>query len=264
MLSLLWTNLLRLGVPVGAVWVIAQSEWGGQRPELPPFEPGEFSFIEIEDRLPSWPAATQEEVQEVTPAGEVSPERLASSGEVGTVEHLLENCVALSQRDLDYIFGSSDPDGGGLDCSGTILWLLREEGIGSVPRQSNFQWEWLKQAGRLQEKGEFPNPRAALAAMEPGDLLFWRNTYDTGVEDRISHVMIYVGQDPESEKHYMFGARSGRLSGLSGAQVDFFEFRWPKNQNEKFAGFGTVPGLQPLLRENATLDQLLALYQPTG
>lgn len=78
-----------------------------------------------------------------------------------------------------YVWGGSSPSTS-FDCSGYVSWVLNHCGVG---------WNF----GRLGAKAlsevctHIPPSSAA-----PGDLIFFKNTYDTG-NDYASHVGIYVG-----------------------------------------------------------------------
>ncbi len=50
------------------------------------------------------------------------------------VQRLFETALALTRENLTYLYGSSDPANGGMDCSGTIFHVLRAVGIDDVPR----------------------------------------------------------------------------------------------------------------------------------
>ena len=151
----------------------------------------------------------------------------------------------MALQGLAYKFGADDPATGGLDCSGAVQYLLRQEGIGAVPRTAYTQYQWLKDLGNLKRVSRrFWSAKRVASRLRPGDLMFWTGTYDTGRSPNISHVMIYLGRDASNGKHYMFGASSRRSKGLHGNAVDVYEFVYPrKHGKDNFAGFGSVPGL---------------------
>ena len=59
------------------------------------------------------------------------------------VQKMIERALALTKRKLTYRFASADPGNGGMDCSGTIYYLLRSGDIDAVPRQSDQICQWL-------------------------------------------------------------------------------------------------------------------------
>ena len=73
---------------------------------------------------------------------------------------------------VPYVYGGTSPSG--FDCSGLVYYVLKSHGI-TVSRSSAAMYK----CGTPIDKSE----------LEPGDLVFFQNTYTTG----ISHVGIYVG-----------------------------------------------------------------------
>lgn len=82
--------------------------------------------------------------------------------------------TALEHTGARYRWGGASP--AGFDCSGLIYYVLQENGI-PVPRDH---------AGQLSA-----GARIDRQELEPGDLVFFRNTYTWG----LSHSGIYVGSD---------------------------------------------------------------------
>jgi cell wall-associated NlpC family hydrolase len=78
---------------------------------------------------------------------------------------------------MAYVWGGSSPTSG-FDCSGYVSWVINQSGAGSV--------------GRMTASGLL-NHCAVIAPGEaqPGDLIFFENTYDSA--GPASHVGIYVG-----------------------------------------------------------------------
>jgi cell wall-associated NlpC family hydrolase len=157
----------------------------------------------------------------------------------------LHDCHDLSLKGLKYKFGSNDPKKGGMDCSGTVQHLLMSQDIRSVPRQSNHQYAWLEKKGTLKKVGMFQSMDRVLRDLKPGDLLFWKDTYNARRHPNVTHVMVYLGWDRRSGKHKMFGARGSRASGDHGNAVDIFDFSYPDDGGKgKFIAYGSVPELQ--------------------
>lgn len=75
---------------------------------------------------------------------------------------------------LPYVWGATGPDS--FDCSGLTQWAYAQAGV-ALPRVAADQWN----AG----------PHPSLAALAPGDLLFWAT--DPSDPTTIHHVAIYLG-----------------------------------------------------------------------
>ena len=75
---------------------------------------------------------------------------------------------------VPYVWGGGSPSG--FDCSGLVQYAYKAHGI-NLPRTSKQQWTVGKQISKSE--------------LKPGDLVFFANTYTTGV----SHVGIYVGDN---------------------------------------------------------------------
>ena len=86
------------------------------------------------------------------------------------------HAVALARSRLGqpYVWGAAGPES--FDCSGLTQWIYAQLGI-SLPRTSQAQFN-----------ATMP---VALEFLQPGDLLFYENTYPS--HERITHVGIYAG-----------------------------------------------------------------------
>jgi len=82
---------------------------------------------------------------------------------------------ALRMRGRPYQWGATGPDT--FDCSGLTGWAYRAAGL-SLPRTSRQQW--------------YAGSHVGLAALAPGDLLFWAT--DTQDPATIHHVAMYLGR----------------------------------------------------------------------
>ena len=163
------------------------------------------------------------------------------------VQSLIRAALALTQRQLTYRFGSADPDLGGMDCSGTIYYLLRSQKRTEVPRQSNHIGQWVIDHSTWHgapADGQWSE--AGLEALQPGDLLFWSGTYEHAPRELpISHVMLYLGRHRETGKRLMFGASDGRrYNGEARCGVSVFDFTLPRPESKaRFFGYGRIPGI---------------------
>jgi cell wall-associated NlpC family hydrolase len=121
------------------------------------------------------------------------------------VRQLLISALELTTRNLDYKYGSADPANGGMDCSGFVYFLLKENGIHDVPRDSSEQYTWLRKAGRFEPVVSEKEDSFEFDNLKPGDLLFWTGTYAIQRDPPITHAMIYLGREKKGG-----GARNGR------------------------------------------------------
>ena len=156
-----------------------------------------------------------------------------------TLARLREEAHRFAEMGLTYQFGSDDPDAGGLDCSGAVQRLLVNIGIDDVPRTSYQQYDWLKKKRTLDDVYGKNSTSKMLKKLSPGDLIFWGGTWKSG--HRVSHVMIYMGYNPNENKHYVFGARGKSTQGLLGNGVDIFELDPNRGQ---LVAHGKIPGLK--------------------
>ena len=139
---------------------------------------------------------------------------------------------------LPYMFGGDHPTEGGLDCSGTMKFMLGDVGFSDMPRTSYHQYEWLKKHKTFHHSKSIPEKAGGRKGIRAGDLIFWGGTYNSG--HKVSHVMIYLGQSPDGT-HYMFGARGKKMKGLFGSGVDIF--RLDSGYQKNLIGYGSLPGV---------------------
>ncbi|MBB5039309.1 C40 family peptidase [Prosthecobacter dejongeii] len=163
------------------------------------------------------------------------------------IQQLIRKSLALTKLNLTYTFGSADPKKGGMDCSGTIYYVLHDFGFKGVPRQSNEMAGWVKDKTllhRVQKADTLSHPE--FSALQPGDLLFWSGTYEAGPREiPVTHVMLNLGKLKKSGKHVVFGASDGRAyQGKRRTGVSVFDFSLPKSTSSaSFYGFGMIPGV---------------------
>ena len=168
------------------------------------------------------------------------------------VQKLLTSALELTTRNLDYKYGSADPATGGMDCSGFVYFVLKQNGISDVPRDSSEQYVWLRRAHSFEPVLSQKDDSFELEDLKPGDLLFWTGTYSVERDPPITHAMIYLGREKKTGHRVMVGASDGRVyQGESRYGVSVFDFeieRPGKNDEGKlhpsFVGYGHIPGLR--------------------
>jgi cell wall-associated NlpC family hydrolase len=160
--------------------------------------------------------------------------------------HAAVSSLALTRLNLSYAYGSSDPKNGGMDCSGTVYYLLRQAGVPDVPRDSSEMYKWAWQESRFWAVVSSHGDTFELAHLKPGDLLFWTGTYHIDRDPPVTHVMIFLGTDRQTGKLVMAGASDGRtFNGQPRNGVSVFDFKIPPAGGEsRFIGYAAVPGLE--------------------
>lgn len=158
------------------------------------------------------------------------------------VKQLINQAAALTQQNLTYLYGSADPKNKGMDCSGTIYYLLNNANIANVPRDSSEIYQWVWKNGKFHAVNSITLDSAEFSALKPGDLLFWTGTYKTNHNPPISHVMLYLGKNKEG-KALMFGASDGRTyQGKQMWGVSVFDFNLPSPSSAaRFIGYSCIP-----------------------
>lgn len=168
-----------------------------------------------------------------------------------SVRKLLDAALDLTKRNLDYTYGSADPSSGGMDCSGFIYYVLRENGIKDVPRDASQQYVWVRKAGNFRAVLSPELDSFELDELKPGDLLFWTGTYSVERDPPVTHTMIYVGKEKETGQPIMVGASDGRTyEGEKQFGVSVFDFKTARanaanraGTHPRFVGYGKIPGL---------------------
>jgi cell wall-associated NlpC family hydrolase len=175
------------------------------------------------------------------------------------VRQLIAHALELTNLNLDYKYGSSDPKNGGMDCSGTVYYLLNQAGVKDVPRDASEMYRWVWQQGNFRAVVSSHEDTFELALLKPGDLLFWTGTYKVDRDPPVTHVMIYLGINRHSGRRVMVGASEGRrFNNKSQYGVSVFDFTLPTQKprsdlapnapadetlTSRFIGYGSVPGL---------------------
>jgi cell wall-associated NlpC family hydrolase len=167
------------------------------------------------------------------------------------VRQILEAGLALTKQNLTYTYGSADPANGGMDCSGFIYYVLKQNGFPDVPRDSSGQYVWVRKAKNLYAVLSRKEDSFEFDDLKPGDLLFWRGTYNIDRDPPITHTMIYLGREKRTNKRVMVGSSDGRTyDGKQRWGVSVFDFKMPpppKSGDAKispvFIGYGRIPGI---------------------
>jgi cell wall-associated NlpC family hydrolase len=167
------------------------------------------------------------------------------------VRQILSVGLELTKQNLGYTYGSADPANGGMDCSGFIYYLLTQNGFKDVPRDSSQQYVWVRKAGDFNAVLSRKEDSFELDALKPGDLLFWRGTYNIDRDPPITHTMIYLGREKRTKKRVMIGSSDGRTyDGKQRWGVSVFDFKLPPPPSSGdakispvFVGYGRIPGL---------------------
>lgn len=168
------------------------------------------------------------------------------------VQKLLTSALELTTRNLDYKYGSADPTDGGMDCSGFVYYVLKQNDVRDVPRDSSEQYVWLRRARLFEPVMSEKDDSFELEDLKPGDLLFWTGTYSVQRDPPITHAMIYLGREKKTGNRVMVGASDGRVyQGESRFGVSVFDFKvqhHDSNGDSKlrptFIGYGHIPGMQ--------------------
>jgi cell wall-associated NlpC family hydrolase len=167
------------------------------------------------------------------------------------IRNVIDMGLELTKRNLDYKYGSADPANGGMDCSGFVFYLLTQNGVRDVPRDSSQQYVWLRKAGTFRAVNSRHDDTFELEELAPGDLLFWTGTYSIERDPPITHAMIYLGREKGTSQRIMVGASDGRTyKGESRYGVSVFDFKVSRaaktdegRLTPTFIGYGHIPGL---------------------
>jgi hypothetical protein len=122
----------------------------------------------------------------------------------------------LAERHMTYVYGSSDLDRGGLDCSGFVQLVFRQACGIDLPDEADKQLAWCREHGQVWDANSNWSP----PILQPGDLIFYAGPEALPRESLVSHVMIYCGNG------IAVGAQgTGRQLDGSLAGVGYYPFR---------------------------------------
>jgi len=198
------------------------------------------------------PAETAAPGKKGWPNASLSPDQIEGyEKDPSKVREILDAGLALTKQNLGYTYGSADPANGGMDCSGFVYYVLKQNGFPDVPRDSSQQYVWVRKAGDFKAVVGRKEDSFELDDLKPGDLLFWRGTYNIDRDPPITHTMIYLGREKRTNKRVMAGSSDGRTyDGKQRWGVSVFDFKMPpppKSGDAKispvFVGYGRIPGL---------------------
>lgn len=160
------------------------------------------------------------------------------------VKEIIITAQALIRQNLTYMYNSSDPKNGGMDCSGTIYYLLKKFMASEIPRDSYGMYQWTLKKGKFYPINSVQFTSSEFSQLKPGDLLFWSGTYSVNRKPPISHVMIYLGVNKDNQP-LMFGASDGRTyQNKKMWGVSVFDFKLPKkDSHSRFVGYSCIPDL---------------------
>ena len=102
---------------------------------------------------------------------------MPQAGMASTNSNIIATAKSLIGK-VDYVFGGDDIAGGKGDCSDFTQYVFKENGI-EIGGTTEEQYK----------KGE----SVSKDDLEIGDLVFFKNTYNSGYTDGVSHVGIYEG-----------------------------------------------------------------------
>ena len=198
------------------------------------------------------PSGSRASGKKAWPNVSLSPDEIAEYDSYPPkVRQIVDTGLALTKQNLGYTYGSADPKNGGMDCSGFIYYVLQQNGLPDVPRDSSQQYVWVRKAGNFNAVLSRHEDSFELDALKPGDLLFWRGTYNIDRDPPITHAMIYLGREKRTKKRVMVGSSDGRTyEGKQRWGVSVFDFKLPPPPTSGdakispvFVGYGRIPGL---------------------
>jgi peptidoglycan DL-endopeptidase CwlO len=169
-----------------------------------------------------------------------------------SMRKVLDLSLELTNQNLGYKYGSADPKNGGMDCSGFIYYVLKQNGVKDPPRDAREQYIWVRKAGTFRAVLAHRDDSFELDELKPGDLLFWAGTYNVDRDPAITHTMIYLGREKGTNQRIMVGSSDGRTyKGQQKFGVSVFDFKVgparARSSDERtvptFVGYGRIPEL---------------------
>jgi peptidoglycan DL-endopeptidase CwlO len=226
----------------------------GKKKSSPTPEPSETPSPTETPSPSSTPTATLEKTKRGAPNATLLPEAISGfENYPPKVQRLLTSALELTTRNLDYEYGSADPANGGMDCSGFVYFVLKQNGIDDVPRDSSEQYIWLRRTGKFEPVVSQKEDSFEFDNLKPGDLLFWTGTYSIQRDPPITHAMIYLGREKKTGMRVMVGASDGRTyQSQQRFGVSVFDFKMPRadkgeiengKTRPRFVGYAHIPGL---------------------
>ena len=226
----------------------------GKKKSSPTPEPSETPSPTETPSPSSTPTATPEKTKRGAPNATLLPEAISGfENYPPKVQRLLTSALELTTRNLDYEYGSADPANGGMDCSGFVYFVLKQNGIDDVPRDSSEQYIWLRRTGKFEPVVSQKEDSFEFDNLKPGDLLFWTGTYSIERDPPITHAMIYLGREKKTGMRVMVGASDGRTyQSQQRFGVSVFDFKMPRadkgeiengKTRPRFVGYAHIPGL---------------------
>lgn len=160
------------------------------------------------------------------------------------VKQIITLLLKLASENLTYQYGSADPKMGGMDCSGTIYYLLNSMGLKDAPRSSHLIYKWVWEKGQFYSVNGNKIDSFEFSHLHPGDLLFWSGTYAVAHDPNVTHVMLYIGKNTAGQL-LMAGASNGRtFKGRKIWGVSVFDFLMPNPEStSRFLGYSCTPGI---------------------
>ena len=226
----------------------------GKKKSSPTPEPSETPSPTETPSPSSTPTATLEKTKRGAPNATLLPEAISGfENYPPKVQRLLTSALELTTRNLDYEYGSANPANGGMDCSGFVYFVLKQNGIDDVPRDSSEQYIWLRRTGKFEPVVSQKEDSFEFDNLKPGDLLFWTGTYSIQRDPPITHAMIYLGREKKTGMRVMVGASDGRTyQSQQRFGVSVFDFKMPRadkgeiengKTRPRFVGYAHIPGL---------------------